>query len=75
LVSSIKLMGIANQKKAASSLLVSIHAMIQRSDQYRTPGLLLDSIQTLILDSEIKVAKSRKIAFRERRRRYRKSKS
>ena len=75
LASSIKRMGNANQKKAASALLVSVHAMIQRSDQFRTPGLLLDSIQTLIHDSETTVAKSRKIAFRERHRRYRKSKS
>jgi len=75
LASSMKHMGNANEKKAASALLISIHAMIQRSDQYRTPELLLDSIQTLIRDSETKVAKTRKIAFRKRRRRYRKSKS
>jgi len=74
LASSMKHMGNANEKKAASALLISIHAMIQRSDQYRTPELLLDSIQTLIRDSETKVAKTRKIAFRKRRRRCRKSK-
>jgi len=74
LASSIKCMVDANQKKAASALLVSVHAMIAKSAQYKSPGALLDSIQALIRDSEKKVAKSRRVSCRERRRSYHQSK-
>ena len=68
---SIKRMVQANQMKAASSLLASVHANLQKSDEFITPGMMLGSVQTLIRNSDKNIGKNRRLACRERRRKYR----
>jgi len=66
LASSVKRLIDANQKKVASRLVLTVHEMIQQSQQrssvqYRTPGQLLHSIHMLIQETEMKLARNRRL--------------
>ena len=69
LASSIKRMVDANETKAASDLLVSVHAMMQTSEEHKTTESLLEEIEAHIRDTESKATRARKNAWRARRRR------
>ena len=80
LASSLKRLIDANQKKVASRLVLTVHEMIQQSQQrssvqYRTPGQLLHSIHMLIQETELKLARNRRLTCRERRQNYRETKA
>ena len=69
-----------NQTKAASELLVTVHEMMQRPEEHKTPELLLESIEAHIRDTESitrqtsKTTQNGKNAWQARRQRNRQSK-